>query len=140
MSAPFKRHYATARSGNAGASGMRMALDCARGVSMRRSKQIAEEAALDGLYAVRTSPSVDALDDAATARRDGPNDLYDALIRGRFLISARWPSKESGLPIKNGLLHSRSCAIPRNRRACTRTRGRGRDPPASGRSGECADR
>jgi hypothetical protein len=32
MSAPFQRHYATARSGNAGASGMRMALDCARNI------------------------------------------------------------------------------------------------------------
>jgi hypothetical protein len=32
MNAPFKRRYAAARSGNAGASGMRMALDCARSV------------------------------------------------------------------------------------------------------------
>ena len=32
MSAPFKRHYAAARSGTAGASGMRMALDCARSI------------------------------------------------------------------------------------------------------------
>jgi hypothetical protein len=46
MSAPFKRHYATARSGNAGASGMRMALDCARNVYEAVDRRMPEAAAL----------------------------------------------------------------------------------------------
>jgi hypothetical protein len=46
MSAPFKRHYATARSGSAGASGMRMALDCARSVYEAVDRRMPEAAAL----------------------------------------------------------------------------------------------
>ena len=46
MSAPFKRHYATVRSGNAGASGMRMALDCARNVYEAVDRRMPEAAAL----------------------------------------------------------------------------------------------
>jgi transitional endoplasmic reticulum ATPase len=46
MSAPFKRHYAVARSGNAGASGMRMALDCARNVYEAVDRRMPEAAAL----------------------------------------------------------------------------------------------
>ena len=46
MSAPFKRHYAAARSGNAGASGMRMALGCARSVYEAVDRRMPEAAAL----------------------------------------------------------------------------------------------
>jgi AAA+ superfamily predicted ATPase len=46
MSAPFKRHYATARSGSAGASGMRMALDCARGIYEAVDRRMPEATAL----------------------------------------------------------------------------------------------
>jgi hypothetical protein len=46
MSAPFNRHYAAARSSNAGASGMRMALDCARGVYEAVDRRMPEAAAL----------------------------------------------------------------------------------------------
>ena len=46
MSAPFKRHYATARSGSAGASGMRMALDCARSIYEAVDRRMPEAAAL----------------------------------------------------------------------------------------------
>ena len=46
MSAPFQRHYATARSGNAGSSGMRMALDCARNVYEAVDRRMPEAAAL----------------------------------------------------------------------------------------------
>ena len=46
MSAPFKRHYATARSGSVGASGMRMALDCGRSVYEAVDRRMPEAAAL----------------------------------------------------------------------------------------------
>ena len=46
MSAPFKRHYATARSGTAGASGMRIALDCARSIHEAVDRRMPEAAAL----------------------------------------------------------------------------------------------
>ena len=49
MSAPFRRHYATARSGNAGASGMRMALDCARSIYEAVDRRMPEATALAAL-------------------------------------------------------------------------------------------
>jgi hypothetical protein len=46
MSALVQRHYDTARSGNAGSSGMRMALDCARNVYEAVDRRMPEAAAL----------------------------------------------------------------------------------------------
>ena len=70
MSAPFKRHYATARSGNAGASGMRMALDCARSVYEAVDRRMPEAAALANW--LRQSAAAFGLPDTAIPDDDPP--------------------------------------------------------------------
>ena len=70
MSAPFKRHYAIARSGNAGASGMRMALDCARNVYEAVDRRMPEAAALANW--LRQSAAAFGLPDTAIPDDDAP--------------------------------------------------------------------
>ena len=70
MSAPFKRHYATALSGNAGASGMRMALDCARNVYEAVDRRMPEAAALANW--LRQSAAAFGLPDTAIPDDDHP--------------------------------------------------------------------
>ena len=93
MSAPFKRHYATARSGNAGASGMRMALDCARNVYEAVDRRMPEAAALANWLGQNAAafglPDTAIPDDEAPRRsRRGGVPMPDWRMIGSALTSA----------------------------------------------------
>ena len=98
MSAPFKRHYATARSGNAGASGTRMALDCARSIYEAVDRRMPEAAALANW--LRQSAAAFGLPDTAI-----PDDEAPRRSRRRGVPMPDWrkigsalTSAETGLP------------------------------------------
>src|SRR6202035_3776993 len=98
MSAPFKRHYAAARSGTAGASGVRMALDCARSVYEAVDRRMPEAAALANW--LQQSAAAFGLPDTAVPDDDTPRR---SRRRGvpmpdwRKIVSAL-PSGEAALP------------------------------------------
>jgi hypothetical protein len=129
MSAPFKRHYATARSGNAGASGMRMALDCARNVYEAVDRRMPEAAALANW--LRQSAAAFGLPDTAIPDDDAPRrsrrrcvPMSDWRKIGSALTSAEGPFRPTQMhPPSAGSRRSpgplRSIAW---KRACSRSR------------------
>jgi hypothetical protein len=96
MSAPFKRHYATARSGNAGASGMRMALDCARSVYEAVDRRMPEATALANW--LRQSAAAFGLPDTAI-----PDDDPPRRSRRRGVPTPDWRKIGSALTSAEGL-------------------------------------